>query len=202
MRAVEGFDPKVGTRFSTYASYWIKQNIRAAIRDLGRPIRIPAYLQDLMKKFDDTCRAIQERAEAKGKAIPTGDQLRKLAYRALELSEGKIASLERAQRVRALKPRDPVDPEFGSAVEELKDERKPIELDAEDRETLERLREQLDSMDKREADVIRWRFGLNDVPPKTLKEIGEILGLTRERVRQIENQALGKLTGTMVERDE
>ena len=189
LRAVEGFDPAVGTRFSTYASYWIKQSIKRALVNTAKPIRIPAYMVELLVQV-----AADGRRPA-GRAGPAADG--RGDRQALELPKKKLAIVKKAIKVYNLVPQTD-QPENGwSLGEMLMDERtRAPDVEMVEADNLRLVMHRLDEMDKREATVLRMRFGLNDAPPKTLKEIGESLGLTRERVRQIENEALGKLSAT------
>ena len=191
LRAVEGFDPEVGTRFSTYASYWIKQSIKRALVNTAKPIRIPAYMVELLFKW----RRMSRRAA--GLAGPARRPIEEIA-KALELPKKKLAIVKKAIKVYNLVPQTD-QPENGwSLGEMLMDERtRAPDVEMVEADNLRLVMHRLDEMDKREATVLRMRFGLNDAPPKTLKEIGESLGLTRERVRQIENEALGKLSASL-----
>ena len=187
LRAVQGFDPSMGTRFSTYASYWIKQSIKRALVNTAKPIRIPAYMVELLCKWRRTQAELQE---AFGRS-PTVEEI----AHALEIPKKKLAIVKKAIKVYNLVPQTD-QPENGwSLGEMLMDERtRAPDVEMLEADNLRLVMHRLDTMDKREATVLRMRFGLNDAPPKTLKEIGESLGLTRERVRQIENEALGKLS--------
>jgi RNA polymerase primary sigma factor len=191
LRAVEGFDPEVGTRFSTYASYWIKQSIKRALVNTAKPIRIPAYMMELLCKWRRQAADLQD---ALGRP-PTIEEI----ARSLELPKKKLAIVKKAIKVYNLVPQTD-QPENGwSLGEMLMDERtRAPDVEMVEADDLKLVLNRLDEMDKREATVLRMRFGLNDAPPKTLKEIGESLGLTRERVRQIENEALGKLSATFL----
>ena len=191
LRAVQGFDPGVGTRFSTYASYWIKQSIKRALVNTAKPIRIPAYMVELLFKWR---RMASDMHESLGRPA-TVEEIAK----ALELPKKKLAIVKKAIKVYNLVPQTD-QPENGwSLGEMLMDERtRTPDVMMVEADNLRLVLDRLDEMDKREATVLRMRFGLNDAPPKTLKEIGESLGLTRERVRQIENEALGKLSAQML----
>ena len=191
LRAVQGFDPNVGTRFSTYASYWIKQSIKRALVNTAKPIRIPAYMMELLCKWR---RAAADLQDKHGRPA-TAEEIAVV----LELPKKKLAIVKKAIKVYNLVPQTD-QPENGwSLGEMLMDERnRPPDVEMVEADDLKLVMHRLDHMDKREATVLRMRFGLNDATPKTLKEIGESLGLTRERVRQIENEALGKLSATFL----
>src|ERR1700761_6643585 len=187
MRAVEGYDGGMETRFSTYASYWIKQSIRRAVMNNGKPIRLPAYMVSLLAKWKRVTAGLTERM---GRA-PTPDEVGK----ALRLSKKKVGIVAKAIQVNNLTPHSENAEDDGFALDDvLTDERckapDALLIEADD---LERIFLRLDELDEREGMVIRMRFGLEPYTPMTLREVGENLGLTRERVRQLENQALNKL---------
>ncbi len=187
MRAVEGFDGMMETRFSTYASYWIKQSIRRAVMNNGKPIRLPAYMVSLLSKWKRASAILTDRL---GRA-PTPDEVGK----ALRLSKKKIGIVAKAIKVNNLMPHPEGSEDEGKVLDDvLTDERskapEDLMIEADD---LDRIFGRLDELEDREAAVIRMRFGLEPFPPMTLREVGENLGLTRERVRQLENQALQKL---------
>jgi RNA polymerase primary sigma factor len=186
LRAVEGFDPGVGTRFSTYASYWIKQSIKRALINTAKTIRIPAYMVELLSKWR---RATARLAEELGRT-PTPEEI----ARVLGLPKKKLPIIKKAIRIYNSTPQTDQADTGWSLGEMVMDERlKSPEDELVDSDNLVHVMQMLETMDPREATVLRMRFGLSDHGPKTLKEIGEALGLTRERVRQIETEALGKL---------
>src|SRR3954471_24549644 len=191
MRAVEGFDGMMDTRFSTYASYWIKQSIRRAVMNNGKPIRLPAYMVTLLSKWK---RANDVLNEQLGRA-PTPDEVGK----ALKLSKKKVGMVAKAIRVNDLTPHcEGPDGDDFLLDDMLTDERSkaPDDLLIES-DDLERIFNQLDRLGEREATVIRMRFGLEPYVPMTLREVGENLGLTRERVRQLEKEAMEQLISTV-----
>ena len=196
MRAVEGFDGMMDTRFSTYASYWIKQSIRRAVMNNGKPIRLPAYMVSLLSKWK---RAQAVLAERLGRT-PTHEEIGK----ALRLSKRKIGIVAKAIRVNNLSPHAETPSDEGPALDDvLTDDRsKAPEAQLIESDDLDRVFEHISDLDDREAMVIRMRFGLDSYDPMTLREVGENLGLTRERVRQLENQALQKLIGALRETSE
>jgi RNA polymerase primary sigma factor len=190
LRAVEGFDPAIGTRFSTYASYWIKQSIKRALINTAKTIRIPAYMVELLSKWR---RATARLAEELGRT-PTPEEI----ARVLGLPRKKLPIIKKAIRIYNLTPQTDQADAGWSLGEMVMDERaRTPEDELVEHDNLKHVMGQLETMDPREATVLRMRFGLDDNEPRTLKEIGESLGLTRERVRQIETEALGKLAESL-----
>jgi RNA polymerase primary sigma factor len=186
LRAVEGFDPGVGTRFSTYASYWIKQSIKRALINTAKTIRIPAYMVELLSKWR---RATARLSDELGRT-PTPEEI----ARVLGLPRKKLPIIKKAIRIYNLTPQTDQADAGWSLGEMIADERvRTPEVEMVESDNLVHVMQQLETMDPREATVLRMRFGIDGHEPKTLKEIGESLGLTRERVRQIETEALGKL---------
>ncbi len=186
LRAVEGFDPNMNTRFSTYGSYWIKQSIKRALVNSAKTIRVPAYMVELLSKWR---RATAQLTDELGRP-PTPEEVAKL----LEVPTKKLRIVKKAIQLYNSTPQTEQGDGGWSLGEMVADQRqKSPEAEMVETDNLTHVYKMLETMDPREATILRMRFGLDDSEPKTLKEIGESLGLTRERVRQIENEALNRL---------
>lgn len=186
LRAVEGFDPNMNTRFSTYASYWIKQSIKRALVNSSKTIRIPAYMVELLSKW----RRAQAKLMDEMKRTPTPEDIAK----ELGIPRKKLRIVKKAITLYNATPH--ADPEEGGLTlgDIVADERvRGPEDELINTDNLTQVAKLLDEMEPREAAILRMRFGLDNAEPQTLKEIGEALGLTRERVRQIESEALRRL---------
>ncbi len=186
LRAVEGFDPDMNTRFSTYASYWIKQSIKRALINSAKTIRIPAYMVELLSKW----RRATAKLDGELGRVPTQEEVAK----ELGLPKKKLSIVKTAIHLYNMTPQTDDDDGGWQMSDMVADERaKGPEDELLDTDNLKHVYRMLDTMDPREATILRMRFGLDDAEPRTLKEIGESLGLTRERVRQIESEALKRL---------
>ena len=186
LRAVEGFDPSMNTRFSTYAGYWIKQSIKRALINTGKTIRIPAYMALLLTEWR---RATAELQEDLGRP-PTQEEV--AAH--MNLPRRKLNLIKKAIRIYNAAPQADAGEEGQTIDATVMDVRvKTPDTTLIESDDVRQVLSLLDGMGEREATVLRLRFGLDGGEPKTLKEIGERLGLTRERVRQIEREALAAL---------
>jgi len=184
MRAAEGFDASRGLRFSTYATYWIKQSIKRGLVNTAKTIRLPAYMVGLLTRWRQATAALQEKLGR----TPTQDEVAD----DLDLPAKRLKIVQKALRVSNVA----VQEEDGSGVSlgelALADEAGPDARLA-GADELRQVLGLLDRMDGREAAVLRLRFGLDGGEARTLREVGDCLGLTRERVRQIERDGLRKL---------
>jgi RNA polymerase primary sigma factor len=185
LRAVEAFDPSLNTRFGTYAKYWIKHSIRRALTRTARTIRLPAHLHQLLSRWQRADTALREEL---GRAPADEEVARRLGLAGKKLRT--VLHVLRNQQATPLGPNE----ERPSVDALVPDPRcKAPEAEVAEKEETRKALGLLEELDHRKALVLRLRFGLEGDEVLTLEEIGGRLGLTRERVRQIERQALAEL---------
>jgi RNA polymerase primary sigma factor len=186
LHAVNRFDPSRGNRFSTYATFWIKQAIRQGLIKTGNAIRLPNYMVQLLGKWRQATARLQEEF---GRA-PTPEEV----AADLNLSKRRFEFVLQALRVNSAGVHFG-EGDTGITLDDLPHDRdvSSSEEESDQREDVCKVRSMLATMDPKHATVLRMRFGLDEQEPKTLRQIGTTLGLSSERVRQIEQAALSKL---------
>src|ERR1700719_2918951 len=186
MKAVERFDPAKGGKLSTYGSWWIKQSIKRALDNQSKTIRLPVHLVDKISKMRRTAMRLQEEFGRE----PTDEELGE----ELGITASRVAQM----RMAAIRPASldaPIgDEDSNNFAEVVQDESADTPYEQLEEKTVTRmLQEMVKTLDPREATILRARFGLDGGSERTLEEVGEKFGVTRERVRQIQNIALKKL---------
>jgi RNA polymerase primary sigma factor len=190
MKAVERFDPTKGGKLSTYGSWWIKQSIKRALANQSKTIRLPVHMVDRVTQIRRTTAELSEKLGRE----PTDEELAE----AVSLPSNKVAHLRNVS-ARPASLDSPINEEDGSTLGEIVADEKSINpLESlQSKSLVGDVNQVLSMLEPREADIIRLRFGLDGRDPLTLEEVGDQIGITRERVRQLQEQALRDLRKKM-----
>lgn len=195
MKAVERFDPNKGGKLSTYAAWWIKQSIKRALANQSKTIRLPVHMVDKISKMRRVAMVLSEELGRE----PTDEELAdEIGIDRAKLSHLKSAALRPASLDAPISDDD--NTEFGEIIGDEKAQT-PLDLVCHKNMHLQ-LDDLLEVLDERERKIVDARFGLNGQKPRTLEEVGQVFGVTRERIRQLQNIALKKLRRALQKKED